>query len=146
MLQWTKFRKSSRTGNYVVVCVTIKLLYVSLLYYYITILLYVPQLYGYHVVKGVMCGETHCHMLICNVYAMYSGICPVVVRAPDKRLSITRRAKAANTELGTLGTDITDRHLPKQSLSWNRFSLAVTCASLLAGPGCCLLSPVIFVS
>jgi hypothetical protein len=146
MLQWTKFRKSSRTGNYVVVCVTIKLLYVSLLYHYITILLYVPQLYGCHVVKGVMCGETHCHMLICNVYTQCTLAFVPWWCERLTRLSITRRAKAANTELGNLGTDISDRHLPKQSLSWNRFSLAVTCASLLAGPGCCLLSPVIFVS
>ena len=66
---------------------------------------------GLYVVK-----HANSHMLICNVYALYSGICPVVVRAPDKRLSITRRAKAANTELGTLGTDISERHPPIHSL------------------------------
>jgi hypothetical protein len=48
--------------------------------------------------------HTNCHMFICNVcnvYALYFGTCPVVVRAPDVRLRITCSVKAKTTGLGT---------------------------------------------
>jgi hypothetical protein len=57
--------------------------------------------------KGHVCWNemhTNCHMLICkacNVYALYFGTCPVVVRALDVRLRITCVAKGKTTGLGT---------------------------------------------